>query len=232
MTEGQFVFAVLLIVLIVVFIKASQRYPKFAALFKRSRGVSSETVSNEPRIAELRLSIQLLDGTVLQKDVDVSSPAVLKKGEFIIHQTQGYLLEYVEGPTQFQGGSTGVSFGLGGSVRMNVGGTKGQIQRGQETLTAVDQGYIVFTSKRIVFAGSRESREWTLSKISNAQGIEDRSGFMIGYASRAKLEGLKSLGSDPLVWALEASSAVSQDDKETAKTKIETELVRLGDPQK
>jgi hypothetical protein len=231
MTPDQFGHFLLLLVLVVSLIKLSQRFPKFASIFRVTSSAHAELETSEPRIAELRLSIQLIDGIVLQKDVEVTSPAILRRGEFIIHQTQGYLLEYVEGPTQFQSGSTGVSFGIGGSVRMNVGGTQGQIQRGQEALTAIDQGYIVFTSQRIIFAGARESREWTLSKISTAQGIEDRSGFMLGYSALQRLEGLKSLGADPLVWALEAATALSQDDKETAKSKIHGEIARLAAPQ-
>jgi len=231
MTTDQYMIVVLVIVSLVVVVKIRERYPNFWSKFFGGTSKADVLVDNGPRIAELELSLKLIKGIVLQRDVDVITPAILKKDELLLHQAQGYLLEYVQGPTKFQSGSTGVSFGLGGGVRMNVGGSEGQIQEGEELLTAVDQGYIVFTSERIVFAGSRESREWVLAKISSAQGIENRSGFMIGYSTRQKLEGLKSLLDEPLVWALELSTAVSQGDSETAKRKIDDEIARLNAPQ-
>jgi hypothetical protein len=230
MTTDQFVIVVLVIGAVVAVIKIRERYPKFWSKLFGSSSKSAPVEDNGPRIAELELAMKLIEGDVLQSDVDVTTPAILKKDELLLHQAQGYLLEYVQGPSKFQSGAAGVSFGIGGGVRMNVGGSEGQIQAGEESLTAVDQGYIVFTSDRIVFAGSRESREWVLAKISSAQGIENRSGFMIGYSTRQKLEGLKSLTDEPLVWALELSNAVSQGDRETAKRKINDEIARLNAP--
>ena len=230
MTADQFMIAVLVIGAVVAVIKIRERYPKFWSKFFGGTEKPEPVEDNGPRIAELELAMKLIEGDVLQSDVDVITPAILKKDELLLHQAQGYLFEYVQGPSKFQSGSAGVSFGLGGGVRMNVGGAEGQIQAGEESLTAVDQGYIVFTSDRIVFAGSRESREWVLAKISSAQGIENRSGFMIGYSTRQKLEGLKSLTDEPLVWALELSTAVSQGDRETAKRKINDEIARLNAP--
>jgi len=230
MTTEQFLLVAFCIALVVIFLKLRERYPNFAAFLKGGPSKSKPVINNEPRIAELRVSLQLLLGQVLQKDIDVITPAILKRDELLLHQTQGYLLEYVAGPAKFEGGSAGVSFGIGGGVRLNLGGTQGQMQPGEESLRAVDQGYIVFTSQRIIFAGTRESREWVASKISNAQGIENRSGFMLGYSTRQKLEGLKSINDEPLVWALEVVTAVSQGDTDTARSKIESEIARLSPP--
>ena len=92
----------------------------------------------------------------------------LGKGERFVYQATGIqLAEYRSGGSTYQGANVGVSVPLFGRVRANVGGSQGELVKKPEELTIVDTGVLTFTSERVVFAGQRQTREWTFDKILN-----------------------------------------------------------------
>jgi hypothetical protein len=90
---------------------------------------------------------------------------MLKKGEFAVAYLQVGYLENVRAPTQYSGGYGGVSFPIFGKVRLNTGKTGGKITQGAESINVTDQGPLLITNQRIMFAGTKRSREWRFDKM-------------------------------------------------------------------
>src|SRR4029077_16966055 len=63
------------------------------------------------------------------------------------------------------GGYSGFSFRLARGVRYNVGATKGKRVPGEEAPTPVDNGAATITDGRVVFQGTKRSREWSFDKL-------------------------------------------------------------------
>ena len=83
---------------------------------------------------------------------------MLKKGEFAVAFLQVGYLENVREPTRYSGGYGGVSFPIFGKVRLNTGKTGGKITKGAESINTTDQGPLLITNQRIMFAGTKRSR--------------------------------------------------------------------------
>ncbi len=90
---------------------------------------------------------------------------MLKKDEFAVAFLQVGFLENVREPTRYSGGYGGVSFPIFGKVRLNAGKTGGKITQGAESINATDQGPLLITNQRIMFAGTKRSREWRFDKM-------------------------------------------------------------------
>ena len=90
---------------------------------------------------------------------------MLKKDEFAVAFLQVGFLENVRAPTRYSGGYGGVSFPIFGKVRLNTGKTGGKITQGAESINATDQGPLLITNQRIMFAGTKRSREWRFDKM-------------------------------------------------------------------
>lgn len=99
-----------------------------------------------------------------------SAELMLKPGEMVIGGMAGAsLIEERRGAGQWQGRSSGMSFpvgSLGGrSVRYRVGGTRGHYVQGTPAPTAIDTGTFYITNMRVIFQGSRQTRECLFSKL-------------------------------------------------------------------
>mgnify|MGYP006268493117 CR=1 FL=1 len=96
------------------------------------------------------------------------APFELGKDEHFVYQAGGIqLAEFRSGGSTYQGGNVGFSVPVFGGVRAHVGGSQGQLVKNPEELTILDTGVLTFTSQRVVFAGQKQTREWTFAKILN-----------------------------------------------------------------
>lgn len=90
----------------------------------------------------------------------------LEKGEKLIYECHGMqLAEHKSAGSTYTGANAGVSVPLFGRVRGNIGGSKGNIVRKPEQLTIIDAGDATFTTKRVIFTGSQQTRVWELDKV-------------------------------------------------------------------
>jgi len=109
-----------------------------------------------------------------------SADLMLAPGEVLFYTVTGCsLIEDRAGQGHWEGRSQGVSIpvgSLGGrSVRYRVGASKGHYVKGAPVSTAVDNGTVYITSRRVVFAGSRQTRECAFAKLVGFHH-DDRSG--------------------------------------------------------
>jgi hypothetical protein len=111
--------------------------------------------------------LQLIQGFAGTGDAE---GLVLKPGETLFGQVQGASL--VE--TRVQGGhwvsaSSGFSIPVGSiggrSIRYHAGRTRGHYVQGAPAPAAIDHGTMAVTSQRVVFVGSKQTRECSYAKL-------------------------------------------------------------------
>ncbi|MCU1450858.1 MAG: hypothetical protein JWP02_3028 [Acidimicrobiales bacterium] len=95
-----------------------------------------------------------------------SVPLQLKRGErvFSVLETVS-LVEPRRLPDRWVAGFSGFSFRLARGVRYHVGASKGRKVPGEETPSVVDGGAATVTDGRVVFQGSKRSREWSFNTL-------------------------------------------------------------------
>jgi hypothetical protein len=99
-----------------------------------------------------------------------SNEIMLSDGERVFLQVASVALieERVRGG-HYEGSSSGFSIpvaSIGGhAVRYHVGANKGHYVQGTPTPTAIDQGTVFITNKRVVFEGAKQTRECLFTKL-------------------------------------------------------------------
>ena len=129
---------------------------------------------------------------------------VAKNGEHIIAVVSDVgLIESRRGPTEFKGGSSGVSFRLTDRVSVRKSGMRGTATPGEETPTVIDQGKFIVSDKRAIFVGSKQSREFDWDNILSydLQKVGKKNAIIyLPVSNRQKVSGISSdLASTELV---------------------------------
>ena len=114
----------------------------------------------------------------------------LAKDERVLGVVQGCsLVEPRRSPGHYAGGYQGFSFKIAKGVRYHVGGTRGTYVPGDELPTVIDQGTIIITTKRVIFQGTKQAREWSFSKLLGVQHDAARPWTAISVSNRQKVSG-------------------------------------------
>jgi hypothetical protein len=148
------------------------------ALFKhRNQQAPAPIPSLEDRLATWEAEDESLAALVEQarsfrgftsSELTERSPVALKAGERAYLILDGAtLVEPRSSGGHWVGGYQGVSVHIPGtrSARYRIGGSRGHYVRDEEKPTVLDVGGVVITDKRVVFAGSKQAREWVWSKV-------------------------------------------------------------------
>jgi hypothetical protein len=94
---------------------------------------------------------------------------ILKKDELEYFTVSGNLIEERAGKATYTGSRQGISVPIGQigghSIRYNVGRSKGHVERAAPVDTIIDTGTVVVTDQRIVFVGSKQTREHLFTKL-------------------------------------------------------------------
>jgi hypothetical protein len=97
----------------------------------------------------------------------------LKKGESVFLQLEGTrLIEPRRMPGRWEGRSSGYSFRVMKGVSYRVGGSRGTYAQGEEKPQVIDEGVISITNQRVVFQGTKASREWLYSRLLGSQHVD------------------------------------------------------------
>jgi hypothetical protein len=143
--------------------------------------------SDDAELTKMISGARTYEGTT---DVGAST-TVLKRGERVFYSLpSASLVEVQRAPGQYAGGYSGFSFRLTRSVRYNVGGSRGTYVQGAEQLKVTDEGSATITSQRVVFSGSKNTREWAYSKLVSIEHDHERPVSMVGVSNRQKVSGL------------------------------------------
>lgn len=95
---------------------------------------------------------------------------MLKPAEALFFKvTNVALVEERRGQGHYSGASSGVSIPIGTlgghAVRYRVGTTRGHYVAGTPTPTAIDTGTVFITNQRVIFQGSKQTRECLFAKL-------------------------------------------------------------------
>jgi hypothetical protein len=139
---------------------------------------------NRDAYAELVATAQSFNGVS-------SSEIMLKPGEAVFATvTSATLVEDRRGAGQWQGRSQGFSIpvgSLGGrSIRYHIGNTRGHFVQGAPTPTAIDQGTLFITNKRVVFQGSKQTRECICDKLIGFEHDDEAGQTVFSVSNRQK----------------------------------------------
>jgi hypothetical protein len=154
--------------------RAAQHYGKELAAWQENRDAYAE-------LAELA---QGFDGV----DTD---EMMLSQGERLFFKVTnvGLVEDRVRGG-HYEGRSSGVSFPIGSlggrSIRYRVGANRGHYVQGAPTPTAIDTGTVFITNKRVIFAGSRQTRECNFAKLIGVQHDDSEGATTFSVSNRQK----------------------------------------------
>ena len=120
-----------------------------------------------------------------------SVPLRLAPGERVFSVLErASLVEPRKRPEQWSAGYTGFSFRLARGVRYRLADTKGKKDPGEEAPTAVDTGAAMITDRRVVFQGSRRTREWAFNKVAGYHNDGRVPLTLFQVSNREKVSGL------------------------------------------
>lgn len=123
--------------------------------------------------------------------VDPADGIIGKPGEMAYLTLQGAgLIEPRRLPGHYTGRSQGFSIPVYKGIRYRVGATKGTFQQGAEVPTPVDQGIVLISDQRVVFAGSKETREWLYTKLIGFHHDEHLPWTALQVSNRQKVSGI------------------------------------------
>jgi hypothetical protein len=159
---------------------------------RRQEKSASELAAWQARFDELNSYVsiaQTWDGELLASPDDAGG-MVLKPAERVFWVLRGAsLIESRHAPGHYQGGSQGFSFHVMKGVTYRVGANRGTFTEGPETPSVIDVGNVVITSKRAVFLGQKETREWSFDKLIGVTDQTEASWTALSVSNRQKTSG-------------------------------------------
>ena len=121
----------------------------------------------------------------------VPNTLMQKPGEHTLWSGTGIFHETGRTPSQYAGGSTGVSIPVGGGIRFKVGAQRGTIIPGAEMQMDKDQGVVMLTNERLIFVGPLKSQEWNFDKLLMLSTTDDESDYFISVSNRKTSSGVR-----------------------------------------
>lgn len=151
---------------------------------------------------------------------------MLKPGESALWGGAGQLVEPRTTRGHYEGRSQGVSLHITKGVHYRVGASQGTYVPGTDQQTTIDNGEIVVTTTRVVFRGSRMTREWSYSKMINVPYTTDRA-LLMPVSNRQKISGLTGYDEDFTVYLI-AALAIHDRGAADVAAELEAEAARLA----
>lgn len=180
------------VIVVPVYLIFRSRKKKKAAL--EAAKPSAEKFREE--IREINEKIEFFTNHESQYNEAEPGGVIAKKGEHVIAVVSEVgLIESRRGPTEFKGGSTGVSFRLTKRVSVRKSGMRGTATPGEETPTIIDEGKFIISDTRAIFVGNKQSREfeWDSLLSYDMQIVGKKNAILyLPVSNRQKVSGIAS----------------------------------------
>lgn len=139
-------------------------------MFGRDKKVVKQQQTAVEQWAQERDAYAKLLHTAMTFRGTTANELMLTAGETVFYKVTGCsLIADRKTAGHWEGRSSGVSIPVGSiggrSVRYRVGASKGHYVQGVSKPTAIDTGTVYITNKRMVFQGSRQTRECQFAKL-------------------------------------------------------------------
>jgi hypothetical protein len=151
----------------------------------------------------------------------------LTKDERVLGVLQGCaLVEPRRAPGHYAGGYQGFSFKIAKGVRYHVGGSRGTYVQGDEQPTVIDRGAVTITTRRVIFEGTKQAREWSFEKLLGVQHDPVRPWTAISVSNRQKVSGFlyHNEHAEDIRFRLALALAVFNDDRGALVADLERQL--------
>jgi hypothetical protein len=169
----------------------------FFADFKAKRADKAAT-----RLFDAQMSVWQEDTEQLDKLIEVFTAAakgedsvantlMQKPGEIALWSGHAVFHETGRTPTRFVGGSSGVSIPIGGGIRFRVGAMQGTAVPGEAFQMDKDEGVVMLTTERLVFAGPIQTQEWNFDKLLMISTTPDESDYFLSVSNRKTTSGVR-----------------------------------------
>src|SRR5581483_8165202 len=141
--------------------RSLRRYRRAAADYRRALQPWQEEA--DALRAQLNVAVTFAGATAADEP---SVPLPLAPGERVFSVLERVsLVEPRKRPERWSVGYTGFSFRLARAVRNRMTANTAKKEPGEEPPAAVDDGVATITDRRVVFQGSRRTREWAFDKL-------------------------------------------------------------------
>jgi hypothetical protein len=167
------------------------------ANFKAKRAAKKAVKAHAYALAEWQEDVATLEKIITvitaasNGEDSVPNTLMQQPGEHTLWSATGIFHEAGRTPSQYAGGSTGVSIPVGGGVRFKVGAQRGTIIPGAEMQMDKDQGVVMLTNERLVFVGPVKSQEWKFDKLLMLSTTDDESDYFISVSNRKSTSGVR-----------------------------------------
>ena len=141
-------------------------------------------------MAQLDKLIEVFTAAAKGED-SVPNTLMQKPGEIALWTGRAVFHETGRTATRYVGGSSGVSIPLGGGVRFRVGAMQGTAVPGEAFQMDKDQGVVMLTTERLVFAGPIQTQEWNFDKLLMLSTTPDESDYFISVSNRKTTSGVR-----------------------------------------
>ena len=121
----------------------------------------------------------------------VPNTLMQKPGENTLWSATGIFHEVGRTPTQYVGGSSGLSIPVVAGIRFRVGAMKGTAIPGEELQMDKDQGVVMLTNERLIFTGPIKTQEWDFDKLLMLSTTPDESDYFLSVSNRQKTSGVR-----------------------------------------
>jgi len=121
----------------------------------------------------------------------VPNTLMQKPGENTLWSATGIFHEVGRTPTQYVGGSSGLSIPVVAGIRFRVGAMKGTAVPGEELQMDKDQGVVMLTNERLIFTGPIKTQEWDFDKLLMVSTTPDESDYFLSVSNRQKTSGVR-----------------------------------------
>jgi hypothetical protein len=195
---------------------------------RRAEKEAAEKASDEAGLrANLVDLIGIAEGGVGQV---TDWPLVLKPGERMVYGLQGAgLFEPRRQPGHYSGRSAGVSVPVVDGIRLRLGKSAGTFVQGNEKPALIDTGDATFTTQRVVFQGSKYTREWLYAKLIGIMHSANQPWTEIQVSNRQKTSGIVYTNptSDEVRLRLTVAVAIFNGEGQETADKLRDELSKL-----
>jgi Protein of unknown function (DUF2510) len=196
---------------------------------KQEQVRAAEDARNRAQLREaIEKLIPIAEG---EEGTSPDSTLVLKPGERLVSMLSGVgIFEPRREPGHWAGRSTGVSVPVGHSgVRVRLGQSAGTYVQGEEKPTVIDTGMGSITTQRVVFQGSKYTREWLFSKLIGMVHYSDQPCTAIQVSNRQKTSGFSYPGVNPesVHLALVVAIAIFKGESDKIDRELKDELAEL-----
>ena len=121
----------------------------------------------------------------------ISNTLTQKAGEIALWSATGVFHEMGRTATRYVGRSSGVSIPVVAGIRFRVGAMQGTAVPGQAYQMDKDEGVVVLTTERLVFAGPLQTQQWEFDKLLMASTSPDESDYFLSVSNRKTTSGVR-----------------------------------------